>query len=571
MILKNAHFYCLCVTILLLSGCQKKGPISVNYKNENGKTAHLIAKAQYLENNKKIDSAFYYYNEAKSICDTTDLESYLVAINSMAVIQQRQNDFVGSKNTLKDALPYLKQINNPKLVWETYNTLAINYSNNYQFKKALNYFNKALALNINELKNIEVEKNKAEVLIQENKYLEAIKILLSLTSKKQVIDTPKLHAEILDRIGYSYYALNNSEAHSFLIEALKIRTQLKDNLEIAKSGYNLALFYQYKNPSLAKKYIKDSYEKYKLEKNVDGKIASLKLIINYSNDNELKKHSIRYINLIDSIYQVRQKAKNQFAKIKYNSKKEKEENLILKTNKAENELKLEKQKKRNIIAYIIIIVSLCFFLVLYYYLTSKANREKIEAAYNSETRISKKLHDELANDIYHTIAFAENKNLSIAENKELLINNLHTIYSRTRDILNENSQITTNENYALHLKEMISEFKTPQINLILNGFDTISWEEVDRIKKIAVYRAIQELLVNMKKHSDASLVAIDFKVTNKNILINYTDNGKGIDAGKMVLKNGLHNIENRIHAIKGEFDIVSDLGKGFKTSIKFPL
>ena len=86
-----------------------------------------------------------------------------------------------------------------------------------------------------------------------------------------------------------------------------------------------------------------------------------------------------------------------------------------------------------------------------------------------------------------------------------------------------------------------------------------------------VYRSIQELLVNMKKHSDASLVAITFKELDNFIIINYTDNGKGADKNKMVLKNGLHNIENRIYSIKGGIEIHSNLGEGFKVQIKFPV
>ena len=117
---------------------------------------------------------------------------------------------------------------------------------------------------------------------------------------------------------------------------------------------------------------------------------------------------------------------------------------------------------------------------------------------------------------------------------------------------------------------MISGFNTPTTNLMINGLDTISWDSIDRTKKIAVYRSIQELLVNMKKHSGASLVALTFKELDNSIIINYTDNGRGIDINKMVLKNGLHNIENRINAIKGEINIHSDFGKGFKVLIKFP-
>ncbi len=105
----------------------------------------------------------------------------------------------------------------------------------------------------------------------------------------------------------------------------------------------------------------------------------------------------------------------------------------------------------------------------------------------------------------------------------------------------------------------------------MNEIEIIDWNEIDRNKKIAVYRVLQELLVNMKKHSNASLVGITFKNTNKDIIVNYTDNGKGIDVHNMSFKNGLYNVENRILGIKGTIHIDSAPGKGFKVYFKFPI
>ncbi|GAA3781415.1 hypothetical protein GCM10022423_42430 [Flavobacterium ginsengiterrae] len=574
MISKNAPFFCFLALFLTLSACKKKDHAFNDSKPGKEKILSLTIKAKSFLDNHKTDSAFYYFNEVKSICDPkTNPEAYIATTNAMAALQQNQNDFIGSKTTLKEVLPYLKLIRDSEQIWYTYTYLGINYLNTYQFKKASRYFNKALDLNINKFKNIESKKNIAEVLIAENKYQEAIQILLSLTDEKEVQSKPKFHAEILDRIGhcYSHYSSDNSEAYRFLNYALQIRMRLKDNEDIAKSYYNLALFYQNKNSDSAKKYMTMSYEKYTLANDIDGRMSALKLIINNSPNPELKKHALKYIILVDSIFEVRQKAKNQFARIKYDSKLQREENLKLKTHKAENELNLERQKNKNIISYIIIVLSLCLILILYYYLTSKANRDKIEAAYNSETRISKKLHDELANDIYHTMAFAENKNLSLAENKEQLLHNLEVIYSRTSDISKENSSIITDENYISSLKEMISGFSTIQINLILNGLDLISWTKIDKNKKITIYRVLQELLVNMRKYSDASVVGVNFKQIEKSILIHYSDNGKGIDMEKIIFKNGLYNVENRILKIRGTIDITSAPNEGFKVLIKIPI
>lgn len=299
---------------------------------------------------------------------------------------------------------------------------------------------------------------------------------------------------------------------------------------------------------------------------LQNELISLKLLINNSKDNEFKENVLRYMKLNDSINKVQLKEYNQLA-AKSNSKAF---NLKLAAYKTENELQLERQRNRTITSYIIIGFTLSLVLALYFYFRSRTNKEKIEAAYQSEIRIAKKLHDELANDIFHTMAFAENKNLSEAENKEHLLNNLEAIYTRTRDISKENSLVVTNEKFVIYLKEMISGFNTSNINLLINGLDSISWNRIEKNKKITVYRVLQELLVNMKKHSQATLAGINFKEVNKKIMITYTDNGKGVAIQDLRYNNGLQSVENRIQNIRGEIIIDTNPGNGFKLSFKFP-
>ncbi|WET01482.1 tetratricopeptide repeat-containing sensor histidine kinase [Flavobacterium sp. YJ01] len=565
-------FYLL-VTFLVLFSCQKKKNISEIKTTNKTEITRLIAIADTLFYKNKFDSAFYYYNEATTICSPSkDAENYISSLNQMAIIQETHGDYAGSEATITKALPYTKLVKNQLHSWNLYTTLGLNYSNTFDYKNALLYHQKALKLNVKPWKKLASKNNIAVTLIQSKKFTEALNLLLPLENKEEVIKDQEFYGALLDNIGRCYQHMDNYEiALDYMTRGLEVRKKLKSPFGMGESYIHLAELHELKNPSLAKKYMILSYKEFNKINHTEGRLSTLKMIIKNSSGTELKTNSDIYINLIDSTFEITQKAKNQFARIKYDSKREKEENLRLKTYKAENELKLERQKNRNIISYIIIVISLCLILILYYYLTSKANREKIEAEYNSETRISKKLHDELANDIYHTMAFAENRNLSITENKEQLLNNLDAIYSRTRDISKESCTIITDQNYIPSLKEMISGFSTLNINLILNGLDSISWDKVNKHKKITIYRVLQELLVNMRKYSEASVVGISFKQTEKNILVNYTDNGKGINTEKIIFKNGLYNVEHRIHKIKGSIDITSNPNEGFKVFIKLPI
>ncbi|SHH79111.1 Tetratricopeptide repeat-containing protein [Flavobacterium frigidimaris] len=560
------------LAFLAFVSCQQKSRKNTSKKSTKPEIEKLIIIADRFYDAKKSDSAFYYYNKVKFICNPlTDTENFIGSINRMADIQQSQWDYIGSESTITEAIPYLKHIKNPDLAWNTYVTLSINYLNTYDYKNALLYNKKALELKIKTWQKLASQNNIAVILMEEERYRESLEILLSLIKETEVTSNDQFYAKALDNIGFCYFKTNNlKEAEYYLNESLDIRQRNKWPFDLGKSYLHFAKFHKKSNPALAKRYMLLSYEQFSIINNVDERLSSLKLIIQNSSDKELKKHSILYVNLVDSIFEVKQKAKNQFAKIKYDSKKEKNENLRLKTYKAENELQIEKQKNRNTISYIIIALSLSLITVLYFYLTLRGNKEKIEATYNSETRMAKKLHDELANDIYHTMAFAESRNLALAENRVQLINNLEAIYSRTADISKEKCAIITDKNYVSALREMIAGFGTPNTSITINRLDSVNWQNIEKSNKATIYRVLQELLVNMKKHSNASLVGIHFKTSEKNIIINYTDNGKGIDLNNITFKNGLHNIENRILNIKGEIEIDSVADKGFKVFIKFP-
>lgn len=561
------------LAFLFCISCQQKSKNILNKKNTKPEVEKLIIIADRFYADQKIDSAFYYYNKAKFICNpATDTENFISTLNKMAAIQQSQWDYVGSESTASDALPYLKHIKNTEHAWNTYITLSINSLNTNNYKRAILYNQKALALKTKPWQKLAAQNNIAVVLIEEEKYHESLEIFTSLINQREVISDDPFYAKALDNIGFCYFKINDlKQAIYYFNKSLEIRQKHNKSFDLGKSYLHFAKFHEKRNPLLAKKYMLMSYKQFSAINNADERLSSLKLIIKNSTGQELKKYSILYVNLVDSIFEVKQRAKNQFAKIKYDSKKEKDENLRLKTNRAENELQIERQKNNNIISYIIIAVSISLIVVLYFYLTLRGNKEKIEATYKSETRIAKKLHDELANDIYHTMAFAEHKNLALVENREQLLHNLDAIYSRTTDISKENCAIIIDKNYVLVLREMIAGFGTPNINLIINKLDAINWNNIDKNTKITIYRVLQELLVNMKKHSNASLVGISFKISDESIIINYTDNGKGIDINNITFKNGLRNIENRMLHIHGEINIDSSAGKGFKVFLKLPL
>lgn len=576
MILKKLHLplYIIVLTFFLVfQSCEKKTQNNPQKKQDLTEINRLLAVGHKHYENEEFDSSYYYYNKAKNAAEIKkDTSRIIHSLGWMSQIQQNQGDYTGSELTSTEALPFLEN-SHKYLYGETniYIVLGNNYLNTFDNNNAIFYFKKAINSKTDEVRKSGIKNNISLAYIEKGDYQKALEILNSLTLKKEVIKDAEMFSTTLSNIGYCYNKMSSPKAFYYLNKSLKIRIQIKDELTIIASYYNLSTFYKKSNPNLAIAYAKLAYEKTTKYNAVDDRLKCLEQLIQISSGNQLKKYSLDYIRINDSILKVRQKAKNQFAKIKYDSKKERDENLKLKSQKVKNELQLEQQKNKNLLLLLIVGIIIAFTGFIYYYLVTKHKRENIKTSYNTEVRIAKKLHDELANDVYQAMAFAETQDLSTADNKEILLTNLDNIYSRTRNISRKNSTIETGLSFIPNLKEMMSGFNTSATHVLINGLDIINWTAVEETKKITVYRIIQELLVNMKKHSESSLVVISFKNKANKIQIDYSDNGVGATSEEINFKKGLQNVENRILAIKGTITFDTKSEKGFKVNILFPL
>ncbi|MCC9071443.1 tetratricopeptide repeat protein [Flavobacterium sp. F-65] len=567
--LQKVHFpIFILVLILTISSCKKESDLIEPKKNNTAYSNYLSIADKHFEN-QIYDSAFYYYNKSKLACNANENEKIIYSLLKMTVIQQIQGDYFGSETSVTEAIPFFTKTTNHYYKCAVYNNLGINYERLNEYDDAIYNYNQAIKFAEVELQKDILNNNIAVVYQGKNNHKEAENILSNLSKKKNILDNPENHARILDNLGYSYFKTGNPKALECINKSIEIRKKLNDDFGLTTSYLHLAELYADLNNNLANKYANLAYQKATKVNNIDDRLHSLQLLIKKSDGEKLKKTTLLYLKINDSIIKARQKAKNQFAKIKYDSKLDREENLKLKTQKAENALQLEKVKNRNLTLYIIIGLVLGSIYFLYYYLTTKGRREKTAAIYESETRISKKLHDELANDVYHTIVLAETKDLSTSENKEILLSNLDTIYTGTRNISRQNSTIDTGENFENELKEILSSYNGDKTNVIIKNNNDINWSKIQSEKKIAIYRVLQELLVNMKKHSQCTFVVIGFDENEKQIQIQYSDNGIGFSK-KMNLKNGLKNVENRIHNIKGTITFESEPNKGLKVKISFP-
>ncbi|MEL1247664.1 tetratricopeptide repeat-containing sensor histidine kinase [Flavobacterium helocola] len=529
---------------------------SCKNQEENPALDANLEQAENLFATKQYRKAYYYYNQSFLFNkEQHNTKRAVFNLLRMAHIENLECDYIGSEATTTQAIKLFDKTIPIPYQTNAYISLGLNYMHLANYEDAKSMFEKVIQITDDSL-TVYISKNNIGYLyIKQKEYQKAVRLLSEIENEKILQESPLDYARILDNKGIALFHLNDKLALSYLEKAKTIREANKDDSQIVSSYMHLAEYYKNQEPATAKEWTQKAYHSATKAFIPDDRLEALNLLFTTTTNNDLKnQYHDTYIHINDSLQQARQQAKNQFAKIKYDSEK------------AETEKTAYQYKMYGFI--VLLILSVAVFILLYR-LTIQKNKSKIlETQYTTETKIAKRLHDELANDVHNTIAFAETQNLENEQNKETLLENLDTIYQRARNISNENKEINTGKNYLEQLKHMINAYSSDTINVILN---TSALQEVplNSEVKIALYRVLQELMVNMKKHSECSLVMISFKETNSALEINYSDNGKGTD-NQLQIKNGLQNVENRIFSINGNITFDTEPNKGFKVKITIP-
>lgn len=514
----------------------------------------IISKGDTFFEKGTYDSAYYYYNKAQLNCKENNSEKIFYPLLQISNIQMITGDFSGSESTSTEALSLVSKETDISYTTFIYNILGLTYLEQKNYNDAITNYYKSLELAEDQKSKLIILNNIGYTYLEEKKYPKTISILESLLKNKEVQNDTTNYAKILDNLGYAYYKTNNNKSLDFLLKSLSLRNYLKSDFEKIASYMHLAEYYQKVDLNLAKNHALKAYEMARKTNNPDDKIEALQFLTKLSDGIEAKEYAMQTFKLNDSIQTERQQSKNQFAKIKFDSKQ------------TFKELEKQKQLKEFSVVGIVFLFGIGIFL---YYRIKKRNHKKIkEAAYQTETRIAKKLHDELANDVHNTIAFAETQDLVNQKNKDTLLENLETIYNRTRNISSENKDIDTSESYLEKLKSMLATYNSSDRNVIVN-VDAFNHLKTPKEVKVIIHRVLQELMVNMKKHSQCSLASISIKSNKNSLQINYSDNGIGTD-NLLNLKNGLQNAENRILSINGTINFDTAPEKGFKVKIEIP-
>ncbi len=557
-------------------------------------------RAGYLKKNQVFDSSFYYYLKAENIYKKKDDKfNYANILFNKGIVQYSVNDYLGADLSLTTAYYIFNDYNDKRKTYETVAEIAVVAAELEDFDKAINFNNIALKI----LEESEFDDKFLQTAIclnnlgydyqQKKDFKNAIKNYKSALKIGDIRNQdPELFSTLLDNYAYSKlksYDFNNLPKMFF--ESFKIRDSIDNSISKILSYNHISEYYLAINDTAkAKAFSMNALKTANESKKTIDLITALKQASNVDKKNS-SKYSSEYIRLNDSLQNVERNSKDRFAR------------LQLETDEIIQQKDILEEKNRNILNYFlgaIIIGGFLFFIriqrsrsreLVLKQSQQQANEEiyrliishqnQLEEGRDLEKkRLSKELHDGVLGRLFGlrlNLDGLNNSDDQSAKQQRLdYLNELQLIEQDLRDIsheLNRENLVLINNFVAIinNLLEQQAKINPAKIKTIIA--DDIDWEIVSNTSKINLYRILQEALQNINKHAEAKTILVHFRKDKKgNLLFNIEDDGKGYDLnGKKSKGIGMKNIVSRTQQCQGIIDIKSEIGKGSKIIITFPL
>lgn len=211
--------------------------------------------------------------------------------------------------------------------------------------------------------------------------------------------------------------------------------------------------------------------------------------------------------------------------------------------------------------------------------TAQTVEMMIQAQEGERLRLSRQMHDgpaqALSNFILQTEIAMRLFDVDATRARDELSNlklSATTTFQKVRDfifqlrpmMLDDLGLVPTLKRYVDALKD-----QAPQnVRLVVTG----SERRLEGYKEVMIFRAIQELLGNAFRHSQASEVKVQIDLGEAYAKVSVDDDGKGFDLEQLGEKSGmgLKVIRDRVEMMGGRMEIDSVVGKGTRVTFQIP-
>jgi tetratricopeptide (TPR) repeat protein len=552
--LKSSHSLFLIAICISIFGCSRQ----TNKKNAPYTDYDHGA---YLYHQNKLDSAFLMFN--RYLNNQDDLLNKAKAYSYMGDIQWVIGDLYSAQESLTAALSILDPVNEKhrEEIGLVYNLLG-NVSLDLNLPdEAINFYDHAKLFLTDEDYYAEAMNGKAMALQKKGDYSHAKMVFDSIALGK--IEYQGLSARIIDNRAVTNWLLQPSyPALTELHTALRIRLDSQYTQGANASYAHLSEYFEKEKPDSALWYANKMMEQATANRNPEDILEAIDKLIRFSSSPATIKDlhtSFKKIN--DSLQFSQDTTRSRFALIRYDV-----QNTRTKYLKSQADVATQRFW---ILALIVLAISAITWLRYRYNKRRKRMKQEADDAIReSKLKTSRKVHDVVANGLYVIMNELEHGS---SIDKEPLMTKIEGLYERSRNISYEDdpAQLHT-QGYDSRIQELLTGFASEQTKVIAVGNEPVFWNKINAAQKHELELVLKELMVNMKKHSQATHVALVFRQENNKAFITYTDDGKGLKADAH-FGNGLKNTVSRIKSLHGDIIFGKSDKEGLSIEMSFPL
>lgn len=377
----------------------------------------------------------------------------------------------------------------------------------------------------------------------------------------------------------------NEKALFYLRKAEKILKQLGDKSLYFYINFNYGAYYMNKNEGdNAIRYYELAYKEYDPERiPINQKLDILKNLINiYKKDHNYQKsyeYQSQFYKLKDSLFTIEKEKNYNQLLAKYEVEKKNSQIQLL---SKENELqKVRKTRMYFVLGLIIFLLLLGFF----FYKNKLKSEQKLiikqqelnrtkdvlEGQSKERNRLAKELHDGVSGSLVGiNFMLAKENDLTQNHNISTIQNHINTLYNEIREISHNLSNNFLAEKTFYQLLQHLTKQDEEKGNFVTHilFFPENALDHINEELKTNLYRIIQELFTNIRKHARASRVQINVTQNKDTVCLMIEDNGKGF--GKNRTEGiGLKNIRERLGILNATIEIDSFPNNGTTVTITF--
>ena len=543
------------------------------------------------------DSAYYFYKQAEKIFTATKNYDRLAKTHfNKGYLLFYDGVYTESEIEIARALRYIKDIDNYLLEFQCLSLQGGNLEALSLYDDALEYYQEAAK----KIAKFEIDDDKkfyydvinkmdiSNIYSAQNKYDLALDVINKLDLDRLKEYKPLVYAKVNCNIAYSILNLYGPKE--------EVKDLLNESIfYFSKHGSTNDFVYAYKylgeyylslgDKKNATENLKKGFES-ALMTNYNIDVLNILKLLPQSDPLNFDSYHTEYLDRYQDLIDRQIKTKNKFARIEYDTRR------IEDTNKS-----LFNTIQYGIYITIIIILLIIMFALWRIYLSNKEalnhallKNEAEENLYSllqeqqklvdstqkaEKKRIALELHDGIMNKLYSTRLnlglLNKNSDEKSIDSRKLLIKDIQNIEAEIRAISHDLSSPTTDlmNDYKKLLYNLIETQKLiSKTTYTIYISDEKKLSQLPPIIKFNIYRIVQEAILNIEKHANASEATIKFIFKTKDCLLLIQDDGIGLLSAKKT-GIGLDNIKQRVKLLKGKIEIINE--KGFLIKIIFPM